>query len=194
RCRGRRGRRRMGLRRRGGRRMSVKSFYASEPSAAQKFGASRGGRKHRGVDISHSTRPGTAVPALLGGVVVGKLSPASWHGFGYQVTIRSVYNGVTHILSYAHGSKASPLQLGQKVTAGQTVITEGNTGATTGSCVHIEDQVDGRFRDPMPLIRAVRAGATPASSGGKLPIGRVTVKGRKVSDVQRLVGAKPDNK
>lgn len=167
------------------------SYYSFTPTAAQRFGADRGGgRKHRGVDRSSSTRAGTPVPALLGGVVVAKLAPASWHGFGHQVTIRSVYNGVTHLLSYAHGQSASPLRVGQTISAGTTVLREGTTGATTGPCVHIEDQVGGRFRDPMPLIRAVAQGASTAPAG---TVGR-NITSRPTSDVQRLVGANPDNR
>jgi peptidoglycan hydrolase-like protein with peptidoglycan-binding domain len=173
--------------------LTVSQFYNQEPSASQRFGADRGnGRKHRGADLSHSTRPGTPVPALLGGKIIGKLSPASWHGFGYQVTIESSYNGRRYRISYAHGSAASPLAVGATVRAGQQVITEGNTGATSGSCVHIElfDIGLGRYIDPMPLIRAVRQGTSTAPSG---TVGKVTVK-RAVSDIQRLVGAKVDNR
>jgi hypothetical protein len=149
---------------------NVVAFYSRGVSSL--FGDGRnGGRRHRGVDFSHSTTPGTWVPSLLDGVVVGKLSPAAWHGFGYQVTIRSVVRGVTIDLSYAHGSKASPLSVGQKVSQGQNVITEGKTGSTTGSCVHIEEKRNGVFIDPLPFIRSILAGATSGggSTGGGIP-------------------------
>lgn len=136
---------------------NVVSFYSR--GLTSRFGDARaGGRKHRGVDFSHSSTPGTRVPALLAGTVVGKLSPASWHGFGYQVTIRSIVNGVVEDISYAHGAAASPLAMGQKVSQGQTVITEGKTGWTAGSCVHVERKRNGFYVDPLPLIRSVVAG------------------------------------
>lgn len=173
--------------------LTVAQFYNQEPSASQRFGADRGnGRKHRGADLSHSTSPGTPVPALLGGKIIGKLAPAAWHGFGYQVTQEASYNGRRYRISYAHGSKASPLSVGTIIKAGQQVITEGKTGATSGSCVHIEvyDVGLGRFIDPMPLIRAVRQGTSTAPSGS---VGKVTVK-RPVADIQRLVGTKVDGR
>lgn len=139
--------------------MTVRSYYAFSPAPGQAFGARRGssGRRHRGVDRSTSTRPGTPVPALLGGRVIGTLSPASWHGFGYQVTTDVTYNGRRYHVSYAHGSRPTPLRVGQTFPAGTTVITEGTTGATSGSCVHIEvfDVALGAYIDPMTLIRAV---------------------------------------
>lgn len=139
--------------------MSVRSYYAFTPSSGQAFGARRGsgGRRHRGVERSTSTRPGNPVPALLGGRVIGTLSPAAWHGFGHQVTTDVTYNGRRYYVSYAHGSRATPLRVGRTFPAGTTVITEGTTGATSGSCVHVEvyDVALGKFIDPMTLIRAV---------------------------------------
>lgn len=172
--------------------MSVAEYYSDEPSASQRFGADRGGgRRHRGADLSHSTKPGTvSIPFPLDGVVIGELSPASWHGFGYQVTVRSTYNGVQEDISIAHLSSASPVKVGDRVRAGQHAGYEGTTGATSGSCAHFERRRHGVYVDPMPLLRAVRNGTTPAPAG---TVGRVTVK-RAVRDIQRLVGAAQDGK
>lgn len=147
----------------------VVNFYSR--GVTDVFGSPRsGGRKHRGTDFSHSTSPGTAVPALLGGTVVGKLAPASWHGFGHQVTIRSVLNGVTVDFSYAHGNSPSRFAVGQRVNQGDTVITEGRTGWTNGSCVHIELFRNGAYVDPLPYIRQIIAGASGGpSTGGNIP-------------------------
>lgn len=145
---------------------AVTDYYtAGARSAGGHFGADRGGgRKHRGQDFSHSTRPGTVgVPALLGGVVVGKLEPASWHGFGYQITTRVTFNGRDYLVSYAHGPWASQQKIGEAISQGQIILHEGNSGATSGSCVHVEVQVvGGGFIDPWPFIQAVLAGGGAA--------------------------------
>lgn len=175
--------------------MSVKKYYAGEPNARQKFGAPRDGgkRKHRGVDFSHSTKPGTPVPALLGGKVVSILEPASWHGFGWQVTIDSTYNGVTERLSYAHGRVRPSVKVGQIVKAGQKILEEGTTGATNGSCVHIERFRGGSFVDPMPLIRAVRSapsGGGSSSLGAKQRRAVTNLNGRKLPTTRSVATGK----
>ncbi|AYD87370.1 lysin A [Microbacterium phage ValentiniPuff] len=149
---------------------NVKNFFGRGVTSL--FGDGRaGGRKHRGTDWSHSTTPGTPVPSLLDGVVVGKLSPASWHGFGYQVTIRSTLGGVTVDFSYAHGNAASRFAVGQKVKQGDIVMWEGRTGWTTGSCVHVELFRGGKYVDPLPYVRSILANGTTGggSAGGGIP-------------------------
>lgn len=151
--------------------MNVKEYYSSAPTG--RFGDPRpNGRYHRGVDRSHSTVPGTVqVPALHSGVVVGILAPASWHGFGHQATIRTTLNGMAFDFSYAHGHARTPLSMGQTVPAGAFVILEGTTGATSGSCMHMEQQrVGGGFIDPEPEVQSVLAGlSSPAPVGGGIP-------------------------
>lgn len=167
--------------------MSIETFY-SRSSLTSAFGDGRnGGRKHRGVDFSHSAKPGTVdVPALLGGTVISELNPASWHGFGYQVTIESSYAGKTVRLSYAHLSAASPLRVGQQVSAGTIVGREGRTGSTTGSCVHIELYIVGQgFINPAPTIEAIRSRASAPA------VKNITVN-RSVVEVQRVVGVSQD--
>lgn len=148
-----------------------RGYWAANPTG--RFGDDRGGgRKHRGVDMSHSTRAGTVeVPALLGGTVVGILAPASWHGFGHQVTIRTSLGGNPWDFSYGHGSQRTPAAMGQNIAQFQSILLEGTTGATSGSCVHVEQQrVGGGFIDPLPEIRRVAAasggGGAPAAGGG----------------------------
>ena len=142
------------------------------------FGSPRGGgRRHRGVDTSHSTTSGTIeVPALTGGVVVGILAPASWHGFGHQVTIRQALgDGNQWDISHAHLHARTPLKMGQKVKQFEVVGLEGRTGATTGSCCHTEQQrVGGGFIDPLPEIKRVAAGT---SYGAPAPAGKPTTPG-----------------
>lgn len=168
--------------------MNVKDFYAPKHITSV-FGDGRGGgRKHRGIDLSHSTTPGViAIPALIGGKVVGKLAPASWHGFGHQVTIESQWGGRTIRFSYAHLSKASPLSVGQSVSAGTIVGYEGRTGSTTGNCVHIELHNGSGYINPAPTVEAIRVGSSSGGSVGK----HVTVN-RSIKSIQQVVGTKVD--
>lgn len=119
------------------------------------------GRRHRGTDYAHPTN--SPAPSPLNGIVVGKLAPATWHGFGYQVTIR-LASGETY--SFAHFNSESPLAIGQEVAVGQTIGYVGRTGATTGPCVHVEYNLGG-FSDPAPHVAAlVNGSAAPAAQGG----------------------------
>lgn len=148
--------------------MSWRDYYKSGFTSG--FGDPRDGgrRRHRGQDISHSTQPGTVgVPALRAGRVVSKTSPSSAHGFGYGITVRSVLDdGNEWDISYSHGPWASSQQVGEQVAAGQIILHEGRSGATFGSCVHIEQKrvSSGIFIDPRPEInRVARQGeAAPA--------------------------------
>jgi hypothetical protein len=126
-----------------------------------RFGAFRTPtRRHRGQDVSHTTKPGTVgVPALHAGVVVEKTAPSTAHGFGYSIVVRSRLDGMDFDFRYAHGPWASQQRVGEQVAQGQIILHEGNSGATVGSCVHIEQQrVGGGFLDPLPEIQRVAAG------------------------------------
>lgn len=150
--------------------MTLFEFW-NQSHISSRFGAVRdgGARKHRGTDYAHGR--GTPIPSPLAGVVIGKLSPAPSHGFGYQVTVRAD-NGIVY--SFAHMNSASPLPLGSRVSVGTILGVEGSTGATTGPCVHVEVN-DGGFRDPEPYIATLNAGAAAtAGLGGR---GRITVRG-----------------
>lgn len=117
-------------------------------------------RRHRGQDISHSSKPGTVgVPALHAGRVVSKTSPSAFHGFGYGITVRSLLDGMEFDFSYSHGPWASQQVVDEWIPQGKVILHEGNSGATSGSCVHIEQRrVGGGFLDPLPEIRRVAAG------------------------------------
>lgn len=154
--------------------MSAVSDYFSTGvnTGSGRFGADRGnGRKHRGQDWSHSTRPGTIpVPALLAGRVISKTAPSNGHGFGYGVTLRSVFEGEEYDISYSHGPWAS--QNNGDVAQGVVILHEGNSGATVGSCMHMEvyRRRTGTFIDPLAFARRVLAslsgGGSPAGGGG----------------------------
>ena len=158
---------------------STARFYDARPNGLQRFGAPRdgGARKHRGTDFSHSTRPGTPVPALLGGKVTGTRKPGPGHGFGFQVTTRVVFAGRTWDVSYAHGSRASAFKVGDTVKQGDVISAEGETGATVGPCMHLEvfDVAAGKFVDPMKLVKNVLNGSGGGGSPAVLDHGAAAV-------------------
>jgi peptidoglycan hydrolase-like protein with peptidoglycan-binding domain len=150
---------------------TIAGFYTQGArSAGGHFGADRGnGRKHRGQDFSHSRNPGTiGVPALLGGTIISKTAPSKSHGFGYGVTERASFEGEEYDISYSHGPWAS--QNSGAVSQGAILLHEGNSGATSGSCVHVEvfRRRTGTFIDPWPFIQRVLAsvgrGSAPAAN------------------------------
>lgn len=103
------------------------------------------GTAHLGVDISTrgGTGPGAPVLAVDGGVIASinywdgrppgsyGSSPAS---YGNEININ---HGNGLYTRYAHLSKIS-VRVGQKVTKGQIIGTEGNTGESYGTHLHIE--------------------------------------------------------
>lgn len=145
-----------------------KNGFSSPFGACRPSGGNPCGRRHRGQDISHSSKPGTiAVPALHAGRVVGKLAPSPRHGFGHGIIIRSVLDGMEFDFYYAHGPWASSQRVGEWVTQGQIILHEGTSGATVGSCVHIEQQrvSTGAFINPRGEINAVANGRVTPGTG-----------------------------
>ena len=129
--------------------------YYNDRYITGRFGDPRpGGRIHEGTDFSHSRTPGlTPVPALLGGQVVNIWAPSAGHGYGHRIDI----NTVEGVVSFAHLYARSPYWMGQRIAQGDIVGYEGTSGFVDGSCCHVEHSVNGRKRDPLPLIRAVLA-------------------------------------
>lgn len=153
---------------------ALSDYYSSGINTnGGQFGAPRDGgkRQHRGQDVSHSTKPGTVgVPALHAGRVVGKLAPSKSHGFGYGIIVRSVLDGMEFDFTYAHGPWASQQVVGEWIPQGKIILHEGNSGATSGSCVHIEQQrVGGGFLDPLPEIKRVAAGRLTETAPAPAP-------------------------
>lgn len=120
------------------------------------------GRRHRGVDLSHSTVSGTqAVPALYSGTVVGFTRPNDGTGFGHGIKIRSLLgDGNYWVFHYAHGPWASSQKLGEWVEQGQIILHEGLSGFTSGPCVHVEQmrEKDGLFTNARPEMNRVAGG------------------------------------
>lgn len=148
---------------------NVKKYYNFNPNAAQKYGAPRddGTRKHRGTDISHSAKEGTLVPALITGKVTGRLKADSGNDYGNQIRVQGrgpdnrLYN-----VSYSHG--VYPQTATGTVKQGDHISTEGRTGETTGSCMHLEvyDIAKGVYIDPMILVKMVLNSSGSAPAGG----------------------------
>jgi murein DD-endopeptidase MepM/ murein hydrolase activator NlpD len=109
------------------------------------FGASRGGgsRSHKGLDIEAPS--GSRVAAFRDGKVTGVDQDPS--GYGLFITVQHA-NGLE--TRYAHLGGAN-VQVGDSVTAGQTigkVGRSGNTPATGDAHLHFETRLNGAAADP----------------------------------------------
>jgi len=101
-------------------------------------------KMHTGVDFS--ARSGTPIYAAGNGTV----ERAGWEsGYGKFILIRH-HNGYEtaygHMSAYARG-----IEEGQRVRQGQLIGFVGSTGLSTGSHLHYEIRVNGRFVDPMRI-------------------------------------------
>lgn len=110
------------------------------------FGAARpGGRKHKGVDIAAPS--GTPIPAAAAGRVANKgYEPG---GAGFFVTLDHE-NGLR--TKYFHLVRAAPVEIGQRVSEGQTIGHVGSTGSSSGPHLHFEVWEGGAARDPALYI------------------------------------------
>ena len=111
------------------------------------------GNAHLGVDISTrgGTGPGAPVLAVDGGVVVSAGDSVSHWTYGNEININ---HGNGLYTRYAHLSKIS-VRVGQKVSKGQIIGTEGNTGNSKGTHLHIEVHKgipNGQRVDPMGYL------------------------------------------
>lgn len=147
--------------------MDIYDYYRREPTGSQAYGAARPGRTHTGDDYSHSTRPDTVrVPYIRAGVVVAiqRDRPNLGNGYGNQVTVRHS-DGSRH--SYAHLGRITA-SIGDYVTTADSPGTEGSTGFTSGSCMHLEYTTpDGKRTDPRP---SVANALSPWAGGNPQPI------------------------
>jgi murein DD-endopeptidase MepM/ murein hydrolase activator NlpD len=99
------------------------------------------GEFHRGQDFV--AQCGTAVHAAASGTVTF----SGWHPFGGGNRV-VIDHGNGLETTYNHLS-SSNVQVGQKVTRGETVAMSGTTGASTGCHLHFEVMVNGEVVDPM---------------------------------------------
>lgn len=98
------------------------------------FWEDRGGRPHRGVDLSAS---GSNVPlySMCNGSVILKAYDST--GFGNYIIMK---DSTTHLgFLYAHMSSVNVNQ-GDPVTVGMQVGIQGSTGSSTGNHLHLEMQ------------------------------------------------------
>jgi murein DD-endopeptidase MepM/ murein hydrolase activator NlpD len=123
-----------------------------------RFGAPRYGHIHEGQDIFGKT--GTQEVAVHDGVVVdrGKNSDPDDGGRGNYVVIYSPSDD--HSFVYMHMLKPSPVQLGDRVHAGDLVGQLGCTGSCDGPHLHFEVRAgkaslgaETKPLDPLPFLR-----------------------------------------
>jgi murein DD-endopeptidase MepM/ murein hydrolase activator NlpD len=101
-------------------------------------------KMHTGVDWA--TSYGTPIFASGNGVV----ESAGWEG-GYGKYVKIKHNN-GYETAYGHMSAfAKGLEVGKRVRQGQVIGFVGSTGTSTGSHVHYEILVNGRFVDPMRI-------------------------------------------
>jgi murein DD-endopeptidase MepM/ murein hydrolase activator NlpD len=101
-------------------------------------------KMHTGVDWSASY--GTPIFASGNGVI----ESAGWEG-GYGKYVKIKHNN-GYETAYGHMSAfAKGLEVGKRVRQGQVIGFVGSTGTSTGSHVHYEILVNGRFVDPMRI-------------------------------------------
>ena len=108
-------------------------------------------RPHHGTDFG--ARRGTPLLAVNSGKVIfaGRM-----RGYGKVVKIR--HNG-GYVSLYAHQSRIR-VRRGQQVKKGQTIGYVGSTGRSTGPHLHFGLMKNGRWIDPMRVLRRKSAGGT----------------------------------
>lgn len=88
-----------------------------------------GSTNHKGIDLSSNN---DNVPAVMSGKVVAN----GWNSArGNYISILGTDGYTT---TYQHLASKSPLSIGSSVTEGQTIGTQGSTGASTGKHLHFE--------------------------------------------------------
>lgn len=100
-------------------------------------------RAHEGVDVSAPM--GAPIVAPAAGRVI-KAERESGYGLMVQID-----HGNGLITTYAHILRIV-VEVGQKVTRGQTIATVGNSGLSTGPHLHYEVTRDGKPLDPLTFV------------------------------------------
>lgn len=104
---------------------------------------------HYGVDMAWNPNYGGKYPPVFA-PGDGTVKTAAWDSsYGYYVIIEHAA-GIRTLM--AHMKEAPIVSVGQRVTRGQRVGTQGSTGNSDGPHVHFEVRLDGVKVDPVPLV------------------------------------------
>ena len=109
-----------------------------------RFGSSRRGYRHRGVDIGAGY--GTNIYAAASGTVV-----TSSYGSSYGNYVK-IDHGNGYSTLYAHASSLL-VSAGQRVSKGQVIARVGSTGVSTGNHLHFEVQRRGTPINPLQFFK-----------------------------------------
>jgi murein DD-endopeptidase MepM/ murein hydrolase activator NlpD len=104
----------------------------------------RWGRLHAGIDLAAGV--GAPVRAVTDATVLS----AGWEG-GYGRCVRLVHADGT-VSVYAHLNSIQ-VRKGQRVSAGQQIAREGNSGQSTGPHLHFEVRINGTPVNPLIWLR-----------------------------------------
>lgn len=121
--------------------------------AGGRFGAGRPGHIHQGQDLSASC--GTRLVAIKRARVIY----SEYHSAaGNYVVLKN--RGENTSFAYMHLIQPSSLEVGDQVSAGQTVGRVGNTGSSYGCHLHFEYwvgpwQTGGQPIDPLPYLKSL---------------------------------------
>lgn len=111
-------------------------------------------KPHTGIDMKYADRSVKDVCAAADGeIILAGGNPST--GYGIRIWIKHLSGSGIHLCTttYNHLNKIY-VSIGQKVMAGQKIGMEGTTGSSTGNHLHFECRLpDGKFIDPLPLIR-----------------------------------------
>ena len=111
------------------------------------FNASRGRRRHGGIDIV--TKKGTPIAAAADGIVsVASNGGREFSGYGKIVIID---HGKGLYTLYAH-CDALLVKMGQRVRQGEYIATVGRTGRATTDHCHFEVRIAGNKYDPIAYL------------------------------------------
>lgn len=105
------------------------------------------GWKHTGVDIDGDYT--TPIYAAEAGIVTHAGWGRTHGGYGYYIDLDHG-GGIT--TRYGHSSKIY-VNVGDQVTKGQTIAMVGTTGRSTGTHLHFEVMVNGKFTNPLQWVR-----------------------------------------
>lgn len=110
---------------------------------------------HKGIDLSSNN---SNIPAVMSGTVITN----AWNNArGWYITIKND-DGYTN--TYQHFASQSPLAVGTKVTEGQTIGTQGNTGVSGGAHLHYEvKSPSGIYVNPLDYLSGKLTGDSVSS-------------------------------